>query len=84
MKSLSDFLQKFKIIRDPSIDKQIIVMVLKKHCGIDLKYDCVQIKNNNISISAHAAIKTAIYIKKTPLLAAISLELPDRKFADIV
>ncbi|MES3006123.1 MAG: hypothetical protein V4664_04215 [Patescibacteria group bacterium] len=83
MQSLSDFLQKFKIIRDPSLDKQLVVVLLKKHCGITVDLSCVQIKNNNILISAHAAIKSAIYMKKVPLLAAISSEFPDRKFVDI-
>jgi hypothetical protein len=83
MKSLSDFLQKFKIIRDPALDKQLIAVLIKKHCGVTIDPTCVQIKGHNIVISTHAAIKSAIYMKKSPLMAAISEELPDRHFADI-
>lgn len=83
MKSLSDFLQKFKIIRDPALDKELVVVLIKKHCGVTLDVSNIKIKENSIVISAHAAIKNVIYIKKTPLLAAISSHFPDRHFNDI-
>lgn len=83
MKNLADFLQKFKAIRDPSLDKKIIAYVIKQTCGVDIEPSNIKIKNFVIQISEHPAIKTSIYMKKQSILELINKELPGRNFSDI-
>lgn len=77
MKNIGDFLSKFKIIRNPKQNREVITHIIKEVTSIELDDSCVQIKNKIVFIHAHPAIKSAIFIKKDKIISLIKEKLPD-------
>ncbi len=83
MKNLSNFLQKFTLIRDPSLDKERISSVIKEQCGIEILPSQIQFKKTLIQVSAHSALKSALFFKKTSVLNILIPLFPERGILDI-
>lgn len=83
MKNISDFLKKFKIIPDPSKEKERITQVIFEKTGIKIEVADVQVKKEIVYLSCHSAIKSALYIKKALILKGLSEMVPPLVIEDI-
>lgn len=75
MKNIEEFLSKFKLIEDPSRDKQKVVGILNELLGINIEDSSVSIKNKNITISLEPVLKSYLFTKKEGLVREIEQKL---------
>ena len=83
MKNISDFLKKFKIIPDPSKEKERIAQVIFEKTGIKIEVSDIQVKKEVVYLNCHSAIKTALYMKKALVLKGLSEMTPPLMIEDI-
>lgn len=84
MRNIGDFLSKFKIIRNPAENRQVIVSVIKEVTGLSISPDTVKIQKRSVFLQIHPAQKNIIYIKKEELLTKIQATLPDLHISSVI
>ncbi len=74
---IGDFLKKFKVIRDPAENRQVISSVIKSVTGLIVSVDNIKIQQGSVFLNIHAAQKGIIFMKKDSLLLKLRENLPD-------
>lgn len=77
MKNIEDFLKKFKIIKDPSRNKEDIIAIIKAHCGCVVDKNNLTLQGKKLIIQAHPTVKNLIYLKKETLLEQLKINNPE-------
>jgi len=84
IKKLDDFLAKFKIIKDPRLEKEDIADLISQIVGKKIKADEVKIQGKNLVIRAHPALKSIIFMKKDKVLAGVVEKYPDKGIENLI
>ena len=84
MEQIAFYLEKFKTIgADSIIVKRVFIESVQKVFGITLTTSDVVIKDGVVRLSAHPALKSELFLKKTLLLQEISKILGTAKIIAI-
>jgi hypothetical protein len=83
MKKIEDFLSKFKIIRDPRKNREIVVGCIFKKTQIKISENELEINKNIINLNCHPAFKNKVFLNKEAVLEDIKKALPDLYIIDI-
>lgn len=83
MFNLSNYLDKFKNIKDPKEDKSVIASIILESANVTISEPDISLEKNVIHIRGNSVSKSRIYMKKEEILAKIGELLPDLKITDI-
>lgn len=84
MKKISDFLSKFKVIRDPQKNREIVSNCIFSVTQVKISENEIEIVKNNIKLNCHPAIKNKVFLKKESVIEKIKQELPDLFLVNIL
>lgn len=83
MKSIDDFLSKFKIIRNPKENREQVILIINRIVGTDITESEVQIEKGIVNIHSHPAIKGLVFMQKDRIVTEVKEKLPDLHISDI-
>ncbi|HZS43228.1 MAG TPA: hypothetical protein VFA52_03370 [Candidatus Paceibacterota bacterium] len=83
MKSISDFLSKFRNLERPDAKKEQISQIIQQETGATLSKEQVIIQGNSLFIKLGGVAKTEILLKRQTILERISKEISGIKFENL-
>lgn len=83
MFNIAQLLEKFKSIKDPSIEKEKIAEVVAQLTGLQIKKEDISVKNQVVFVKIAPTAKMAVFLKKAQIIAQIKAILPELLIIDI-
>lgn len=83
MFNLSTFLERFKDLKDPKEDKGLISQVIFEETGVTLSNENISLSRGVIKLNVGSVVKSAIFMKKEPILIKIQDRLSGTKIENL-
>lgn len=83
MFNLSTFLERFKDLKDPKEDKSLISQVIFEETGVTLLNENISLSRGVIKLNVGSVVKSAIFMKKEPILIKIQDRLSGTKIENL-
>lgn len=84
MFNLSSYLEKFKNLKDPKENKNVMVRIMADVADVSITEKDLSIQKGTVYIISTAFIKSRIFIKKEEILKKIQEELPNLRIKEII
>ena len=83
MYNISNFLARFKHLKNPKIEREEIAKVLGECLGFEVSSNSISLKNNIIQFGGKSLLKTEIFLKKEAILKTLESKFPHLHIKDI-
>jgi len=83
MLDLSRFLEKFKKIKNPKLERELVARVVSKVLGIEIEHEDVGVKEGVVVIKKTGKIKSELYLRKQEILKHLKIEIPHSNIREI-